>query len=206
MSFLDLDTLKRKTVGWLALSYFIFMLNAFWPLLRFRISALNSLFFVGIQVIPWIVVFSSVHWPCWRRWGIFMIFLLPVIAESLTVLALVLFPPLWLGLGLAASASTKRAETLSMSRGTVVVYEKDGGALDYGGTYVRQECTIVPGLLAVHDLVPYQDPAHTEQMEKLDNNRVRIQISIPGENYPRSRTMRDRTVNLAVLPCLWNRK
>ena len=94
------------------------------------------------------------------------------------------------------------SETLT-PRGTVVVFYEDTGAVGYWGYLIRQQCTILPGLLAVHDL--YQTPDHgtSANVEVLDNARVRISSSSHQHYLPEEVVIVTR---LWPLPCLWSRK
>jgi hypothetical protein len=86
---------------------------------------------------------------------------------------------------------------LPTQRGTVVVYRIDGGALG-SWHHVRQECTILPGLLAVQYLYKTPELGVVTKVELVDSRHVRIKTSYYASG-PHS------VVSLWPLPCLWSR-
>jgi uncharacterized membrane protein len=203
------DTRARK-VGWLAVLYAVSWLNVFWPFVRFQSVTLNHLFFAIMQIIPWIltvVVASSVHWPGWRRWSLFSIFLVVGILSA---------PFGLLGVACAAledDASFERLVAVPTLRGNVVAYRLNSGAIGSDGVIVRQECTVAPGVLVVRELV--RKDAEDARIEAVGSSMVRVLIPVYSLSYSKGKATLvplngpngtiDKVFHLALLPCLWNR-
>jgi hypothetical protein len=54
--------------------------------------------------------------------------------------------------GVRGDRSFARVAAVPTSRGTIVVYRTNGGALTSFGIVVRQQYTVFPGVLVVHNL------------------------------------------------------
>src|SRR5262249_25060582 len=94
--------------------------------------------------------------------------------------------------------TTKRVSEIATRRGTVVTYYINTGVVGYYGYHVRQQCTIIPGLLAVHTLLETPDHGSSAKVEMVDSAHVHIR----AEGYD---SLMDQVSTLWFLPCLWSR-
>ena len=179
----------------LGIVWLLFWVNARWPVLRFTSYSLNDTVFAVAQLIPWFLVYCILQWRTarWRKWtvGALMLFL-SLLASSFVLMTAPFVNP-FLG-------AIDRREELLTPRGTVVVYYLHG--VLYHGYRVRQQCTVLPGVLAVHEFYQTPNPGHSANVELLDSRRVRITASYGFRPEERSIV---RNVDLWPLPCLWSR-
>ena len=189
----------RKPV-WLAAIWVLMWLNAPWPFLRFTTPSLNHAAFAMAQIIPWLLLHFVFRWGAvrWRKWTLgFPTLLLAILSAPFGLISAgcsIVY--------LKGDPTVERKTELSAARGTVVVDYIDTGAVGYWGYLVRQQCTIIPGVIAVHDLYQTPDRGLSANVELLDSYRVRIKASYGEGSTPRDV---DGVFNLWPLPCLWSR-
>jgi hypothetical protein len=126
--------------------------------LRFTRPDLNYLAFSLAQLIPLVLLATSASLPDPDRvFGMSLAALLLLIAVpfgSITLACAVMA-----GGVSSRDLSFDRIRTIATSRGPVAVYRSNGGALDDFGIIVRQECTLIPGLLVLeHPLASRYQP------------------------------------------------
>ena len=187
--------ISTQLAAWLAAIWVLCWINVFWPFLRFSLTALNYAAFSIVQIIPWFLLpflFQR------RRWPLF----------GLTILFAVLSAPFGL-ISAACSLATlpgdrtvKRVAEYPTPRGSVVVYYVNSGAVGYWGYRVWQQCSVMPGILAVHHLLSSPDHGYEAEVQPLDSRRVRIKMDYWHGSVSRPI---EKVANLWILPCLWSR-
>lgn len=122
--------------------------------LHFTAPILDYLFFIGLQLIPFVLLAIAVRWR--REWGLLIVAVpLVLIAAPVgcTASACVV-------LGGATNAAFERIHTFDAPHGRIAVYRTNGGATTAFGVIVDQECPIVPGVLMLAHPLLDEYPAY----------------------------------------------
>jgi hypothetical protein len=164
----------------LAITYVAFIVNIFFPGVRFTFAIGNYLAFGAAQLIPVGILWTARRASGWRRicsMGIGLVLCLPAAPFGLGAAACVM-----LVTPTAQDASFERLHVESNASGTVAVYRSNGGATTAWGIDVRQECPIVPGLVVVRPLAG--DYPADEAAIELENGTAVIRIETDQERLP----------------------
>ena len=143
--------------------------------LRFVPPILNYLFFAAAQCIPFAMLSTAERLrDTDRRFGVPLAILLCVVAlpGACTASSCIVLG----GARLDTNDAFENYHDLSAPSGKVVVYRTNGGALTDFGIEVRQECTIVPGILIVERPLTGAYPAYDAELSLVAADVVRITI------------------------------
>jgi hypothetical protein len=159
-----LGPLTRGRFYWLMLALYLAVVcnsipNPLGLGLRFTRPDLNYLTFSLAQLIPFVLLATSASLPDPdRAFGMSLAAVLLLIAVpfgSITLACAVM-----VGGVSSRDLSFDRIRTIATSRGPVAVYRSNVSALDDFGIDVRQECTLIPGLMVIeHPLASRYQPS-----------------------------------------------
>jgi hypothetical protein len=143
--------------------------------LRFTLPILNYLFFVFVQFIPFRLFEIAASWSGVRRVGAFIVvipLMLIAVPSACGASGCVV-----LGKGMLRSdPSFDKVRDMPATRGHVVVYRTNGGAMTDFGIVVRQECSIVPWLVVVEHPLVAQYHAYDAGISVASPSSVLIEI------------------------------
>ena len=144
------------------------------PVIRFSDPAANYWVFLATLLLPWFalhyVFMVRTRWTRLLLSGLFI----PVL---LFTLALAILTTSWVihAVKHGVDDSCQPIARVGMGSSQVVIYRTDAGALTAVGIMVRQERTLIPGVLLVRELEDFS-PAYTASYHVIGPDTLRVEV------------------------------
>jgi hypothetical protein len=154
-------------IALLAVIFWLAILNARFPVLRFTSHWLNVPFVVVILFVPILALATAMESSLWRRLGLRMGLLF------LVVPMLVFIVPATIVALISLVSGEEHLKTLEMHGYRIAAYRENCGAPCNFSVEVQQERTLIPPVMVVRHLRWFDDADEVE-MEIVSGNQIRV--------------------------------